>query len=63
MNNIDVTLGINNLKIMIMCKIIDKVKSDVRTKVYVAVHDGDEMLNKINVKEQIINFFVPFQKQ
>jgi len=61
--NIDVTLGINDLRLLIMCKIIDEVKIDVRTKVHNVVNDGDELLNKINIKEEIFKFFISLQKQ
>ena len=46
-----------------MCKIIDEVKIDVRTKVHNVVNDGDELLNKINIKEEIFKFFISLQKQ
>ena len=61
--NIDVTLGINDLRLLIMCKIIDEVKIDVRTKAYDVIYDREEIINKINIKEQIINFFVSLQKK
>jgi hypothetical protein len=53
--NIDVMLGINDLRLLIMCKIIDEVKIDVRTKAYDVIYDREEIINKINIKEQIIN--------
>ena len=47
-----------------MCKIIDEVKIDVRTKAYDVIYDHKEMLNKINIKEELFdNFIVPLQKQ
>jgi hypothetical protein len=62
--NIDVTLGINDLRLLIMCKIIDEVKIDVRTKVCDVIYDREEMLNKINIKEELFdNFIVPLQKK
>ena len=63
MKDIDVTLGINDLRLLIMCKIIDEVKKDVRTKAYDVIYDREEIINKINIKEQIINFFVSLRKQ
>jgi len=55
--NIDVTLGINDLRLLIMCKIIDEVKIDVRTKAYDVIYDREEMLNKINIKEELFDNF------
>ena len=47
-----------------MCKIIDEVKIDVRTKAYDVIYDREEMLNKINIKEELFdNFFVFLHKQ
>ncbi len=47
-----------------MCKIIDEVKIDVRTKVYDVIYDREEIINKINIKEELFdNFFVALQKQ
>ncbi len=43
-----------------MCKIIDEVKIDVRTKVYDVIYDREEMLNKINIKEELFDNFIVF---
>lgn len=64
MRNIDITLGINDLRLLIMCKIIDEVKIDVRTKAHDAGYYGDdEILNKISIKRDLCDFFISLQKQ
>ena len=47
-----------------MCKIIDEVEIDVRTKAYDVIYDREEIINKINIKEELFdNFIVALQKQ